>query len=210
MAHESTSSGTGERRDASRSHEVTDAHAAEAEHLASDAPATDTERDAEAAKVVDRFSLWAGGASLIPLPIVDLAAIAGVQIQMLRRLSQIYGVPFSENIGKSAIAGIAGVFIPASTTVGIVSTVKAIPVLGTAVAALSMPALSAGATYIIGKVFIQHFASGGTLLDFNPPDYRDFIKAQAEKLSSRSGALLSSKRTAGTSSAEKGTAGSIT
>jgi hypothetical protein len=26
--------------------------------------------------------------------------------------------------------------------------------------------------------FIQHFASGGTLLDFNPPDYREFIKAQ--------------------------------
>jgi hypothetical protein len=31
-------------------------------------------------------------------------------------------------------------------------------------------------------VFIQHFASGGTLLDFNPPDYREFIKAQKEKL----------------------------
>src|SRR5271165_4890921 len=30
----------------------------------------------------------------------------------------------------------------------------------------------------IGKVFIKHFASGGTLLDFNPPDYREFIKKQ--------------------------------
>ena len=51
-----------------------------------------------------------------------------------------------------------------------------------------MPVISAGATYIIGKVFIQHFASGGTLLDFNPPDYREFIKAQKEKLSGRSAA----------------------
>jgi hypothetical protein len=51
-----------------------------------------------------------------------------------------------------------------------------------------MPALSAGATYIIGKVFIQHFASGGTLLDFNPPDYREFIKAQREKFSNRGAA----------------------
>ena len=41
-----------------------------------------------------------------------------------------------------------------------------------------MPVFSAGATYLIGKVFIQHFASGGTLLDFNPPDYREFIKAR--------------------------------
>jgi hypothetical protein len=39
---------------------------------------------------------------------------------------------------------------------------------------------------VIGKVFIQHFASGGTLLDFNPPDYREFIKAQKENFSKRS------------------------
>jgi hypothetical protein len=52
-----------------------------------------------------------------------------------------------------------------------------------------MPTVSAGATYVIGKVFIQHFASGGTLLDFNPPDYREFIKAQKEKFSSRSSAV---------------------
>ena len=53
---------------------------------------------------------------------------------------------------------------------------------------LSGIALSAGATYIIGKVFIQHFASGGTLLDFNPPDYREFIKAQQAKLTGKSSA----------------------
>jgi hypothetical protein len=49
-----------------------------------------------------------------------------------------------------------------------------------------MPALSAGATYAIGKAFIQHFASGGTLLDFNPPDYRDFFRAQKEMWDLRS------------------------
>ena len=52
-----------------------------------------------------------------------------------------------------------------------------------------MPVVSAGATWVIGKVFIQHFASGGTLLDFNPPDYREFIKTQREKLGIRSGAV---------------------
>ena len=39
--------------------------------------------------------------------------------------------------------------------------------VGTVIGALTMPVVSAGATYVIGKVFIQHFASGGTLLDFN-------------------------------------------
>jgi uncharacterized protein (DUF697 family) len=147
-------------------------------------------RDAEAAQLVDRFSLWSGAAGLIPLPIVDMAAVSGVQLQMLRRLSEIYGVPFAENRGKSLIASLAGSVIPASTAttaaMGVSSVLKGIPGIGTVISTFTMPMFSAGATYVIGKVFIQHFASGGTLLDFNPPDYREFIKAQKEKWASRS------------------------
>jgi hypothetical protein len=72
-----------------------------------------------------------------------------------------------------------------------------------------MPAFSACASYVIGKVFIQHFASGGTLLDFNPPDYREFIKTQKEKWISRSAApsAASSASAAQNGSSSKGTAG---
>jgi uncharacterized protein (DUF697 family) len=147
---------------------------------------TDERRDGQASQLVDRYSLWSGAAGLIPIPIIDVAVVGGVQIQMLRKLSEIYGVPFSDNMGKSVLASLAGSLIPASTAttaaMGVGSLMKGIPGVGTMVGALTMPAFSAGATYIIGKVFIQHFASGGTLLDFNPPDYREFIKAQKEKL----------------------------
>jgi uncharacterized protein (DUF697 family) len=129
---------------------------------------------------------------LIPLPIVDIVAVGGVQLEMLRRLSDIYGVPFVENRGKSLIASLAGSVLPASTAtttaMGVTSALKSIPGIGTAISAFTMPVFSAGATYVIGKVFIQHFASGGTLLDFNPPDYREFIKTQKEKWNSRSAA----------------------
>jgi uncharacterized protein (DUF697 family) len=150
---------------------------------------TDERRDELASEVVDRFSLWSGAAGLIPVPIADVAAVGGVQLLMLRRLSEVYGVPFSEIQGKSIIASLAGSVLSASTaTAGAMtfgSLVKGLPVIGWAVGALSMPVLSAGATYAIGKVFIQHFASGGTLLDFNPPDYREFIKAQKDKFNAR-------------------------
>jgi uncharacterized protein (DUF697 family) len=140
-----------------------------------------------ATKLVDRFALWGGVAGLIPVPLIDVVAVGGLQLQMLRRLSQIYDKPFSDNSGKAVIASLAGSMIPATSGIGAASVLKTVPVLGTIAASFVMPALSAGATYAVGKAFIQHFESGGTLLDFNPPDYREFIKAQKEMWDSRRG-----------------------
>jgi len=163
---------------------------------------TDQERDQVASKLVDRFSLWSGAAGLIPIPLVDMVAVGGVQLQMLRRLSEIYGVPFSENRGKSIITSLAGAVIPQSTATATgASLVKILPGIGSAIGQLTMPVFSAGATWVIGKVFIQHFASGGTLLDFNPPDYREFIKAQKEKFAARSSAPSSGPSASATRSA---------
>jgi uncharacterized protein (DUF697 family) len=153
-------------------------------------PMTDEEREELASQLVDRFTLWSGAAGLIPVPLIDLAAVGGVQLQMLRRLSEIYRVPFADNRGKSIIASLAGAIIPASTATTTAMTfgslIKGIPVIGTTVGALTMPVYAACATFVIGKVFMKHFASGGTLLDFNPPDYREFIKAQQERFKRKS------------------------
>jgi uncharacterized protein (DUF697 family) len=171
---------------------------------------TDERRDQEAAQLVDRFAMWSGAAGLIPVPFVDIAAVGGLQIQMLRRLSEIYGVPFSENRGKSIIASLAGSVLPASTAtttaMGVTSALKIFPGIGTTVSAITMSAVSAGATWVIGKVFIQHFASGGTLLDFNPPDYREFIKSQKDKWRERPGAAAGGQVASAPTASGSGTA----
>ena len=64
---------------------------------------TDSARDELALQLVDRLSLWSGAAGLIPLPLVDVIAVGGVQLHMLRRLSEIYGVPFSDNRGNRSL-----------------------------------------------------------------------------------------------------------
>ncbi len=135
-------------------------------------------RRALAQSLVKRYSFWSGAAGLIPFPGVDLATVGGVQVQMLRKLSQVFDIPFSDNRGKALIASLAGALVPASSGLGAASMVKTIPVVGTAVAITAMPALSASASYAIGMAFIEHFASGGTLLDFKPTNYLDFIKRQ--------------------------------
>lgn len=160
--------------------------------MMSDTPVvTPEEREESASKLVDRFAIWSGIAGLLPLPFIDVLAVGGLQIQMLRRISQIYGVQFSENRGKALIAGLAGSMIPATSGMGAASALKTVPILGMLAAGFVMPVLSAGATYAIGKAFTQHFASGGTLLDFNPPDYREFVKAQKAMWDSRSKSVSS-------------------
>jgi uncharacterized protein (DUF697 family) len=169
---------------------------------------TDESRDELATQLVDRYSLYSGAAGLIPIPVVDVFAVGGLQLVMLRRLSEIYNVPFTENRGKALIASVAGSILPASTAttsaMTAVSLSKGLPGVGTVVGALTMPVFSACATYVIGKVFIQHFASGGTLLDFNPPDYREFIKAQKEKFEARSASGRSSRAGSGKGAATTG------
>lgn len=155
--------------------------------IASTSSEAPEDREQTASKLVDRFAIWSGVAGLVPLPVVDVLAVGGLQVQMLRRLSQIYNVDFSENRGKALIAALAGCMIPATSGMGAASALKAIPVINILAAGFVMPVLSAGATFAIGKAFIQHFESGGTLLDFNPPDYREFVKAQKEMWESRVG-----------------------
>jgi uncharacterized protein (DUF697 family) len=157
-------------------------------------------REEMASKLVDRFALWSGVAGLIPVPVVDVFAVGGLQIQMVRRISQIYDVEFSDNRGKALIASLAGSMIPATSGIGAASVLKSVPIVGTIAGGFVMPALSAGATYAIGKAFIQHFATGGTLLDFNPPDYRQFIRRQRDMWDSRKGRGGKSSNEAGTTS----------
>src|ERR1044071_6951942 len=129
----------------------------------SSAPMTESEREETASQLVDRFSLWSGAAGLIPIPLIDVVAVGGVQLQMLRKLSEIYGVPFTDNRGKSVVASLAGAIIPASTATTTAMTfgslIKGIPVIGTTIGALTMPVYAATATFVIGKVFMKHFAS---------------------------------------------------
>jgi uncharacterized protein (DUF697 family) len=147
------------------------------------AAASDAERDALADKAIKRFSLYGAIGGLIPVTVVDAVAVGGVQFQMIRRLAEIYGVPFSHERAKSAIASAIGAIAPLATASGLTSGLKAIPLFGTVLGVLTAPALSAGSTYLLGKVFIQHFASGGTLLDFDPAKYREYIRSQAGKSS---------------------------
>ena len=66
---------------------TTSASAEDGEAIAAKSGAPEMTRDELASKLIDRFSLWSGVAGLIPVPVVDVFAVGGLQLQMLNRLS---------------------------------------------------------------------------------------------------------------------------
>lgn len=134
------------------------------------------EKELTAKKIVKNYMWWSMGAGLIPIPLVDLAAVSGVQIKMLKDMSEIYEIKFSENKGKSIVSALLGSIVPNSLSVGNMgSLLKMVPVLGPVIGGFSMSIFSGAATYAIGKVFIQHFEAGGTFLDFNPVTVKEYF-----------------------------------
>ena len=138
-------------------------------------------REGEANSIIKNHVIASMGLSLIPVPLVDLVALSGVQLKMLHNLARLYQVPFSENAGKSLIAALVGGVMPTSTAMTVASFAKVIPGLGTAAGVVSVSALGGATTYAIGNVFMQHFETGGTLLDFEPARMREYFAAKLQE-----------------------------
>ncbi|MGK4008335.1 DUF697 domain-containing protein [Sorangium sp. So ce1036] len=132
--------------------------------------------------IIRRNVLWALVAGVLPVPVVDFVAIEGVQLKMLKELTDLYGVKFTQNIAKTLI----GSLISSTLSVGMGATigmglVKFVPVIGTTLGMVSTPLMAGAATNALGKVFMMHFEAGGTLLNFDPNAMRSYFRSEFEK-----------------------------
>lgn len=121
------------------------------------------EKALRADKLIKEHMIVAMGAGLIPLPFADWATTTAVQLNLVRKLAELYEVPFFSGLAKGLIASLVG----ATTVRGGATLIKLIPGIGWMAGGLTASVLAAATTYAVGKVFMNHFASGGTLRDLN-------------------------------------------
>jgi len=130
--------------------------------------------EARARAIVKTYTGWASAAGLLPVPVLDASAVIATQIAMLKSLAALYNVPFSRKIVRpllvSLVNGGGAVVLAAPAA----SLIKFVPVVGSALGMLALPALSSASCYATGRVFIAHFESGGTFLNFDPAAAREF------------------------------------
>jgi uncharacterized protein (DUF697 family) len=126
--------------------------------------------DADA--IVMDYVAWSAGVVLIPLPFIDVIVGTVLRLKMVEKLSDLYEIPFSKNRGKALIAALIGGL---QTRLLTGSLVKIIPGVGISGAIVIMGTMSGAMTYAVGKVFVQHFETGGTLLDFDPAKVKAYF-----------------------------------
>ena len=140
------------------------------------------EKNALAEKRVQQYVIGSMAIGVVPFPLVDLAALTALQLKMLHSLANVYEVEFKADLGKSAIASLVGGVAPVAAAAPVAASLsKFIPVVGQTVSIGTLVVLNGASTYAIGKVFDQHFASGGTFLTFNPESVREYFAEQYEK-----------------------------
>jgi uncharacterized protein (DUF697 family) len=136
---------------------------------------------AETDRVINHH-IWASMATgLIPIPGADLAGLLGVQLNMIKSLTDMYEVPFMEEAVKKMLFSLGGLFLLSKTAPLLGSLIKLIPVIGQGVGSVGMPVICGASTYATGKVFIRHFELGGDLHNFEPEKAKDYYAEMFEE-----------------------------
>ncbi|WP_188850712.1 YcjF family protein [Aureimonas glaciei] len=115
-------------------------------HRAAPPPATvrrpkSAARDAAGQRIIERHANMAVLAGLVPVPLVDMAAIAAVVDRMLRKLARVYGRRLqrdrSARLATSMLAGVAAPGIARWTATNLLGLIPGTQLIGMALGSLS-------------------------------------------------------------------------
>jgi uncharacterized protein (DUF697 family) len=141
------------------------------------APADRAARFRRAETLVKDHMLMSLATGLVPVPALDLAAGLGIQIALVKRLCDLYGIPFSERVARGIVMSLLSSLGAGVLGVGIfVSGIKLLPGAGTILGIASLPTALAAFTYALGKVFVAHLELGGDLLSFDCSSQGEYFR----------------------------------
>jgi uncharacterized protein (DUF697 family) len=135
------------------------------------------DREARCDVLISDHVVYSMAAALIPIPIVDVGAVAAVQLDLIQGLAECYDVKYDRERGKAIISSLVGASLPKLGA----SAFKIVPGLGTLIGGAAQVVLSGASTYAIGNVFQSHFDREGKLEDLDTEDVASLYRQYFEK-----------------------------
>lgn len=121
---------------------------------------------AEAEGIIRNHVIAGSAATLLPVPLLDLAVLVDVQINLIGRLADHYGIGYNP-LGRNLLVALLASLLPIAATGAGLSAMKVVPGFGALLGGTTLSALSSLTTYAVGRVFADHFEAGGTLTDLD-------------------------------------------
>ncbi len=138
----------------------------------------ETTKSDQADTIIRNHAVMAMSAGAIPVLIADVIAVTAMQMDMVRQLSEVYGIAYEKNRTKAIIGSLTAT---ALARVGARSLVKVIPGVGWLLGGVSVSVFAGASTFALGKVFKNHLDSGGSLVDFDPKSIKQFYREAFQK-----------------------------
>jgi uncharacterized protein (DUF697 family) len=129
-----------------------------------------------AMKIVNRYAKIAAGAGLVPGALINFALILAVQVTMVWKLARCFGYKEPVERVRGSILSLLASGIPAALGHGTALAVSTTAIVaGSVLYFLFTPVLAYAVTQAVGRTFVMHFESGGTLLTFDATAFQDYF-----------------------------------
>jgi len=136
---------------------------------------------AKASHIINRYSIAASAVGVVPVPGADVVGVSALQADLVEELAYEYGLKVSRGWGKRVVivlAGSMGIALGART---VFSSLKVLPVIGSALGGGTSAIASAVTTYTLGHILMEHFEKGGTLDEIMLPKLVESAKKYVVK-----------------------------
>ncbi|MFT7584175.1 MAG: hypothetical protein ACI9EW_000590 [Cellvibrionaceae bacterium] len=126
---------------------------------------TQPQRRRQAQRIVQNFTLGSAVTTFSLTILFNALFSSWSTLLMVERLSDLYGVPYSEQLGKGVLAA---VLVGAQSGWTTLLMTRAAPFVGLWTAGAPSALLNGTLTYAIGMSLVEHYEAGGTLSTYEP------------------------------------------
>jgi uncharacterized protein (DUF697 family) len=135
----------------------------------------------EAENVIKNHVMVALPLGLVPVPVFDLVFLTGNQLKMVHALSKLYDRPFARERAKAVVLSLVSGSAPVLGILGLSTGARLVPGIGTLMGSGGVALFGGALTYAVGRVFVEHFESGGTVLDIDLKKAREVMRKELRK-----------------------------
>lgn len=126
------------------------------------------------------------GVGLVPSFWFEAIGVTGIEVKLIRDLAKIYDFPIpGELVAYKILISVIFTIAPFYLASKMKSAVKGVPLLGHITYITFLSASSGVAVYAVGKIFQEHYESGGSFISQNNRYLKKFFKekyAEGEKV----------------------------